>query len=318
MDSKILHTALENSPSGYLMLDQDLVVRYCNQRAAELLDRKREELNGAGLDQGLFVGFEKLKAFLQGLSERKAQQFLSASARAVNSSEILVKASVSDGIYHVWISEAGAEQVYTSELKEWFAVFVHELGNAITTGSGYTDLIRGRLVKDKSEKQQENPELKFLEKIRESFSRSIQLIENIRWQLSQDKFENPVADDDSKLVMIVDDEPLMAQLLGDLISKLGYKTIIFTDSLEARDWFPLHMNEVDLMILDFFMPGRSGIDLATEFLTLDNSIPIILCTGDKDLISKQKEGSFNIRYFLSKPVDINQLRSMVSEIFAKS
>ncbi|MFT4798349.1 MAG: CheY-like chemotaxis protein, partial [Candidatus Azotimanducaceae bacterium] len=49
-------------------------------------------------------------------------------------------------------------------------------------------------------------------------------------------------------------------------------------------------------------------------LAYDRSQPIVLCTGDQMLIKEQMAGKVKIRHFLSKPIDINELTAMVSNI----
>jgi CheY-like chemotaxis protein len=60
---------------------------------------------------------------------------------------------------------------------------------------------------------------------------------------------------------VVDDEPVAAGLLEDVLSPLGHRLTVFTDPDIALAWFNDHAAEIDLALLDMLMPSCSGLDL---------------------------------------------------------
>jgi len=118
-------------------------------------------------------------------------------------------------------------------------------------------------------------------------------------------------------IVIVDDESSIAEFLAELMRSQHYKTTIFTSSPEAYEYLVQNNNKVDLIILDQMMPNMTGIDLATNLLSMDISTPVVLCTGDSDLIANQSQGSVNIKNFIRKPVDITDLMNLVGSILSK-
>ena len=114
--------------------------------------------------------------------------------------------------------------------------------------------------------------------------------------------------------MVVDDEPSIADFLSELMRGRHYKVSAFTSSTNALEYYKQNSETVDLVILDQIMPEMNGISLATELLAFNIELPIVLCTGDHNLISAQSSGEVRIQHFISKPIDISELTQMVSAI----
>jgi len=83
---------------------------------------------------------------------------------------------------------------------------------------------------------------------------------------------------------------------------LGYKITTRTNSLDALDAFRLNPGEFDLVITDMTMPHLAGDKLAEEILRIRPTIPVILCTGFSDLITKERIKSLGVRQILQKPL----------------
>ena len=147
---------------------------------------------------------------------------------------------------------------------------------------------------------------------------------------SQSKFEVvPLADvpqDDTAfytnnrrpVVLIVDDERVIADTLSIILKKNGFATLTVYDgktALElAKDELP------DLLISDVVMPGMSGIELA---ISLSQNVPeckILLFSGQAatvDLLAKARTMGHNFTT-LSKPVHPKDMLRRVSECLEMS
>ena len=60
-------------------------------------------------------------------------------------------------------------------------------------------------------------------------------------------------------LIIVDDEPVNPLLLEEIAKEMGHDTVSFLDPNEALKWASTH--HVDLILVDFNMPGMNGLDL---------------------------------------------------------
>ena len=63
-------------------------------------------------------------------------------------------------------------------------------------------------------------------------------------------------------ILLVDDDPLTLDLLGEVLRRAGYEVVIAADATEASA--RLQESAFDLVLSDMVMPGRNGIDLLRE------------------------------------------------------
>jgi DNA-binding response OmpR family regulator len=85
-------------------------------------------------------------------------------------------------------------------------------------------------------------------------------------------------------VLVVDDEPEIAELMRDFLEADGFAVVTAGDATEARS--VLNRTPVDVALLDVMMPGRSGFDLLREIRDAGD-LPVLLLSardGDVDKI----------------------------------
>lgn len=80
-------------------------------------------------------------------------------------------------------------------------------------------------------------------------------------------------------VLIVDDDPLIRELLDAYLSREGYE-VHCAATAELAETF-LAANTVDLVMLDIRLPGKDGLTLTRE-LRVRSEVGIILITGRND------------------------------------
>lgn len=117
-------------------------------------------------------------------------------------------------------------------------------------------------------------------------------------------------------ILVVDDEPLLAQALKQMLERLGYAVECRSNGIEALEAFR-HRRETkrfELVVTDLTMPYMTGVELAEELMKLEPDIPILLCTGFSEKMDALMAKSFGIRGFLMKPIPQKELASMVREV----
>ena len=115
-------------------------------------------------------------------------------------------------------------------------------------------------------------------------------------------------------ILLVDDEPVIAELEEGMLRALGYQIIKKISSLEALDVFSSQPDRFDLVITDMTMPSMTGVELARQMLTIQPNLPIILCTGFSELINDEKAKAMGIKKLLMKPISQNQLGIAIREV----
>jgi DNA-binding response OmpR family regulator len=90
---------------------------------------------------------------------------------------------------------------------------------------------------------------------------------------------NGVGEQEVKRVMVVDDEPLMVQLLTRISQHRGFQVLQAHDGDHAIRQALKH--PVDLVILDLKMPGTSGFEVVTKLKEhrKTQDVPILIHTG---------------------------------------
>ena len=102
-------------------------------------------------------------------------------------------------------------------------------------------------------------------------------------------------------VLIVDDEPYLADNMQRSLQALGYRPKACTRSRQALEIFKNTPDAFDLIITDLTMPEMNGDELTRRILQIRKEIPIILCTGYSERISAAGR-RLGFRTILYKPV----------------
>ncbi len=104
-------------------------------------------------------------------------------------------------------------------------------------------------------------------------------------------------------VLFVDDEYMIAEMAGDGLSGLGYRVVTETDGRAALALFKKQPHRFDAVITDQTMPGLTGGDLAKEMLIIRPRLPIVLCTGYSETMSRDRAKAIGISEYVPKPCD---------------
>ncbi len=112
-------------------------------------------------------------------------------------------------------------------------------------------------------------------------------------------------------ILFIDDEEVQTEFSKDLLERLGYSVETETSSKNALAIFKDNPGAFDIVITDMTMPNLSGDELSREILSIRPDIPIILCTGYSQKISKTKALEMGIKGFIHKPFSIEQMAQAI-------
>ena len=112
--------------------------------------------------------------------------------------------------------------------------------------------------------------------------------------------------DQQKTILIIDDEPEIRNLMEEILSEEGYKTLSAESAQRAEHI--ITNNQIDLVYLDIWMPGTDGVELLKKW-TKTNKLkaPIIMISGHatiKTAVETTRLGAFD---FIEKPLSIEKL-----------
>jgi CheY-like chemotaxis protein len=112
-------------------------------------------------------------------------------------------------------------------------------------------------------------------------------------------------------IIVVDDEPVIADTLVDILKGEGCQAIAVSDGASALRWAP--MVQPDAVICDVIMPGMNGIQTAKSILRLVPECRIILFSGQAaglDLLQQAREQGYAFE-ILAKPINPAALLSIL-------
>ena len=112
-------------------------------------------------------------------------------------------------------------------------------------------------------------------------------------------------------ILIVDDEPVVREVLRTVLSRAGYGT---SEAATAGEGLALFADPgVDLVLLDLMLPDRPGLALLTEMRQRRPDVPVIVVTAYSSVesaITAMKEGAF---HYVPKPFRNEEVVHLVAQ-----
>src|ERR1700694_88760 len=112
-------------------------------------------------------------------------------------------------------------------------------------------------------------------------------------------------------ISVVDDEPLICELIRDVLESAEIKSHTTSDSQQAS--ILIREEKFDAVFLDVNMPAPDGIALARQVRAsaLNRTTPIVMITGESDrhLLSRVFEAGAT--FVLFKPIDRHRLMRLI-------
>lgn len=117
-------------------------------------------------------------------------------------------------------------------------------------------------------------------------------------------------------IVIVEDDPAIAEMLQFHLQDLGYEINHFSDGLKAKEF--LSSSSCDLVLLDIMLPGLNGLDLCRELRQQNPSLPIMLLTSldsEADRVVGLELGADD---YLSKPFSMRECQARIKALLRRS
>jgi two-component system, OmpR family, phosphate regulon response regulator PhoB len=118
-------------------------------------------------------------------------------------------------------------------------------------------------------------------------------------------------------ILIVEDEGPILELLALNISQAGYNPLRAISAEHAEKL----INEAlpDIILLDWMLPGMSGIDFAKKLRsnTLTKTIPIIMLTARSDELDKVKGLEVGADDYITKPFSPRELNARIKAVLRR-
>ena len=119
-------------------------------------------------------------------------------------------------------------------------------------------------------------------------------------------------------ILVVEDEDAIRAMLMMILEQAGFVPIAAADAEEAQ--IALDNNEPDLILLDWMLPGISGVEWARRLKkeTIYREIPIILLTARGEEEDKVKGLEIGADDYVTKPFSPKELAARIRAVLRRS
>lgn len=119
----------------------------------------------------------------------------------------------------------------------------------------------------------------------------------------------------SKRILVVEDEPKLAQLLSMYLESAGFQSLCQGDGERVIEtvgqWMP------DLVLLDLMLPGRDGLDICRE-LRASSAIPIVIVTARVEEVDRLIGLELGADDYICKPFSPREVVARVKAVLRRA
>jgi two-component system phosphate regulon response regulator OmpR len=116
-------------------------------------------------------------------------------------------------------------------------------------------------------------------------------------------------------ILVVDDDPVLRQLLADYLNKHGFDTLLAPD---ARNLAALIQRfSPELLVLDRMMPGGDGAEALRTLRAQGEDIPVILLTARDESVDRIIGLEAGADDYVGKPVDPRELLARIQAVLRR-
>ncbi len=120
--------------------------------------------------------------------------------------------------------------------------------------------------------------------------------------------------DMAKVLLVEDDEDL-AVTISDMLKDERHTVDTIHNGLEAME--VLKSQTYEVIILDWDLPGKSGISILREYRTAGGGTPVIMLTGKSEMSQKEQGLDSGADDYLTKPFHLKELAARVRSLLRR-
>lgn len=106
-------------------------------------------------------------------------------------------------------------------------------------------------------------------------------------------------------ILIVEDEPMINEMLSDILTSNDYEVDVAHDGQVGIEKF--EQGKYDLIITDVMMPKLDGYELTKKIRASNNTIPILMLTAKSEYEDELQGFEYGVTEFVSKPFSLQIL-----------
>lgn len=114
------------------------------------------------------------------------------------------------------------------------------------------------------------------------------------------------------MVLIVEDEKLLARTLSKAIKEAGYRAVTVGSAEQAEK--QLTGSEFSLLLVDNRLPKQSGLDFINTVRSAHQDMKVILMTAFDGRDVKAEAKRLKVDRYIKKPFDLEKMLSQITEL----
>ncbi|HEU5047314.1 MAG TPA: response regulator [Rickettsiales bacterium] len=115
----------------------------------------------------------------------------------------------------------------------------------------------------------------------------------------------------TKTIMIVEDMEFDRQMIASVVEKLGFHYIVCHSGDEAINLLKQQHDNIDLMLLDLFMPTMDGISILGHCKSRYPNLPVVMVSSTQSEDDLEQIRKWRANAFVSKPIDFQKLSDAI-------
>ncbi|NOD35098.1 MULTISPECIES: response regulator transcription factor [unclassified Ruegeria] len=122
----------------------------------------------------------------------------------------------------------------------------------------------------------------------------------------------------SRKVLLIEDEPNIAEAIRFLLSREGWQVEIHGDGTDALE--VIQGAQPDLVILDVMLPGKNGMDILRDLREMEElaSLPVLMLTARGQSRDREMAENAGVSRFMTKPFSNAEVLTAVRDLHAQA
>jgi len=120
----------------------------------------------------------------------------------------------------------------------------------------------------------------------------------------------------SGTILLIDDEPIIMNIVSEMLKVLGYFVYNATDEQEAVSVYSEKKDVIDLVILDMILRGTSGAQVLKKLREINPAVRVILSSGYSLQGEVEKVMEMGCLGFIQKPYNFNEISAIIHKVLA--
>jgi len=118
-------------------------------------------------------------------------------------------------------------------------------------------------------------------------------------------------------VLIVEDSEYLAEAIAEVVSSMGYATVIVSSGEDALA--ALEGDQPALVLLDWILPGIVGIEVLRNIReNIGTELPVVMLTAKGDLDARVMGLETGADDYITKPVHMKELKARIANVLRRN